>query len=188
MDIENIQLEAARIITGAIKGTPHNKIYNETKWTTTNDRRDRRNMITFYKLYHNLTPDYMKNMLPKKIRNLHTYNLRNKNDISKQPVKSTLRMNSFVSHMVDKWNSLDDDIKLTAGLKEFTRHLKKNDKKPPKYYSVGDRKSNIHHARMRMKCSLLSDDLYKMHIIEDPKCACGYANEDATHYLFQCTQ
>ena len=125
-------------------------------------------------------------MLPKKVRSLNQYNLRNKNNISKQPMNSTLRINSFVNHMTDKWNAMDDEIKYIGGLNEFTHHLKKKDKKPPKYYCVGDRRSNIHHARMRLRCSLLSDDLHKMKIIDNPSCECGHTTEDATHYLFHC--
>ena len=40
-EIENLQLAAARIVTGAIKGTRHDAIYEECRWTTTMDRRDR---------------------------------------------------------------------------------------------------------------------------------------------------
>ena len=173
-------------MTGAIKGTPHRTLYEETRWQTTSERRERRNLTNFYKLYHRLTPEYMNPMLPRKVREANHYNLRNKNNLSKEPTRSTLRMNSFVTHMTDKWNKLDDEVKYIGGLHEFTQHLKRNDKKPPEHYLIGDRNTNIHHTRMRMGCSLLSADLFNMKIIDSPKCECGHDQEDASHYLFHC--
>ena len=37
-----------------------------------------------------------------------------------------------------------------------------------------------------MKCSMLKADLFKNGLIESPGCACGAANEDTFHYLFEC--
>ena len=185
-DIENIQLEAARIATGAIKGTPHKRLYEETKWISTYERRDRRNLITYYKLYHRLTPEYMKNMLPSKVREHTEYNLRDRHNPRVTNVKSSQHMNSFIPSMTNKWNNTDDNIKYLGGLNELKAHLRKHDKKAPPYYYIGERKYSIHHARMRMNCSLLAADLFNMKIIDSPKCECGHDWENAEHYLFEC--
>ena len=37
-----------------------------------------------------------------------------------------------------------------------------------------------------MKCSILKDDLYKLHIIDSPLCMCGKSAETAEHYFFYC--
>ena len=61
------------------------------------------------------------------------------------------------------------------------------DTKIPIWYSQGDRLSNIWHARMRMKCSKLNDDLYShIHVVDDPACLCGYRRETSKHYLLDC--
>ena len=45
----------------------------------------------------------------------------------------------------------------------------------------------VHHARMRMGCSKLHSDLcFKLHVIENPSCTCGYPDESVYHFLFDC--
>ena len=43
----------------------------------------------------------------------------------------------------------------------------------------------IHHTRLRTKCSSLNSHLFSKNIIEDPSCLCG-AFEDTSHYLLHC--
>ena len=50
--LENILLETAQIVTGAIKGTLHNELYKETGWKTSKNRRTRQKLL----LFHSLVP------------------------------------------------------------------------------------------------------------------------------------
>ena len=43
--LENFQLAAARIVTGAKKGTSHNLLYEETNWETLKSRRQNTKII-----------------------------------------------------------------------------------------------------------------------------------------------
>ena len=49
-DIEKIQIEAARIVTGATKLISLNKLYVETGWELLKDRRRKHRLILFYKM------------------------------------------------------------------------------------------------------------------------------------------
>ena len=42
------------------------------------------------------------------------------------------------------------------------------------------------HARIRNSCSDLKSDLFQNHLTDDKKCTCGYDNENALHYFFEC--
>jgi hypothetical protein len=54
-------------------------------------------------------------------------------------------------------------------------------------YYYGERWPNVHHARLRMCCSLLNSHLHKnIHVIDSSSCACGNKNEDADHFLLNC--
>ena len=44
-NLESLQLEAARIITGGVKGTHHNQLYAETGWQTLEKRRENAQVI-----------------------------------------------------------------------------------------------------------------------------------------------
>ena len=54
-------------------------------------------------------------------------------------------------------------------------------------YYYGDRWPQIHHARMRIGCSKLNNDLTnKLHVIDNASCACGHPIEDANHFFLEC--
>ena len=186
-DIENIQLAAMRVATGAIKGTKHSTIYNELPWITTYERRRRKNLSIFYKIYHRQAPKYLTAILPSKVQARTNYNLRNKHEIQNTKARTTQYQKSFMPTLTKQWNELPDNIKYIGGLQDFKHHLSQNDKKTPKHYYKGPRKYQIITARMRMKCSALNFHLYNMHIVEEKSCSCGHDTEDPDHYFFNCT-
>ena len=58
--LENVQLDAARIVTGATKLTRLNRLYEETiKWEKLSDRRQNHKLILFHKIKNNRTPQYL---------------------------------------------------------------------------------------------------------------------------------
>ena len=62
--LENVQLTAARTVTGAMRTTPNVKLYEETGWETLAKRRERTKLIFMYKIVNNLTPDYLRHSIP----------------------------------------------------------------------------------------------------------------------------
>ena len=57
--LESIQTETAKIVTGAIKGTHHDLLYREVGWNSLETRRRNRQIISFHKIVHKETPDYL---------------------------------------------------------------------------------------------------------------------------------
>ena len=72
--IESIQYNAALAITGAIRGTSRQKIYNELGLESLIDRRKYRRLCFYYKINNGLTPSYLSDHLPQERACL--YNLR----------------------------------------------------------------------------------------------------------------
>ena len=58
-ELENIQLEAARIATGATKLVSIQKLYDETGWETLETHRKKHKLTLFYKMYNNISPTYL---------------------------------------------------------------------------------------------------------------------------------
>jgi hypothetical protein len=57
------------------------------------------------------------------------------------------------------------------------------------YYSYGCRVLNVLHTRLRHRSSNLNADLFRVNLINDPGCVCGWIIEDAIHFflvLFIC--
>ena len=58
-EIEKVQIEAGRIVTGATKSCSIQKILEETKWDTLAFRRYKHRLTTFFKMTRNITPSYL---------------------------------------------------------------------------------------------------------------------------------
>ena len=58
--IERVQYQAALAVTGTWKGTNRNKLYDELGWESLSDRRWCRQLILFFKIHNNLSPEYLK--------------------------------------------------------------------------------------------------------------------------------
>ena len=63
--IESMQYHAALIVTNCWKSTSREKIYAELGWESLNDRRYYRRLVMYYKIKHNLTPEYLKPYIDK---------------------------------------------------------------------------------------------------------------------------
>ena len=50
-------------------------------------------------------------------------------------------------------------------------------------YNGFDRKAEIVHARMRMRCSNLNEHLNTLHVLESPYCVCANEIEDCEHFF-----
>ncbi len=78
-ELEAIQVEAARIVTGATKLCNIDKLYNELKWEKLETRRKNHKLVTFYKMSNNLSPQYLVDLIPEPIQNRYT--LRDNNNV-----------------------------------------------------------------------------------------------------------
>ena len=128
----------------------------------------------------------LKNLLTPDVRTRTPYNLRTDGNLSQSRIRTSTFNQSFIPFYTKKWNNLTMDLRFIGSLHDFKRAINKDKLKVPKYYYVGSRLSQIIHSRMRMSCSPLKYDLYKMHIIDDSRCSCGNDREDVPHFFFQC--
>ena len=80
-ELEKIQIEAARIVTGSTKLVSIDALYTETGWETLESRRNKHKLTLFYKMKSGMSPHYLTTLVPPIVGNTSTYNLRNANDI-----------------------------------------------------------------------------------------------------------
>ena len=91
-ELESIQYNSALAITGAIRGTSTEKLYNELGLKTLEKRRWYRQLCCFYKVYKSHSPKYLFNITPVTVS---TYNTRNTNNNPQFKVKHNFLRNSF---------------------------------------------------------------------------------------------
>ena len=94
----------------------------------------------------------------------------------------------FLPNMVSEWNGLNVETKNAGSLSIFKSKIRQPVTKNTPYY-YGPRWESIQLERMRMNCSSLRAHLcFHLHVIDNPACFCGEANEDPTHVFFHCQQ
>lgn len=183
--LESIQLEALRIICGATKLASHDSLYHETGIEPLCERRRKHKIIQFHKIIHGLTPNYLSDILPNRIHELHDHNTRQAQNVANLQARTTFYNKSFFPFTINLWNSLPFNIKVNPSISVLKLHLNAGLLQVPKYYFEGKRPGQVYHARLRLKCSSLRDHLFRRNLIDDPFCTCGQI-ETTNHYLFEC--
>ena len=76
LDLESVQNEAARIVTGAIKYCNIQKVLFELKWKTLTERRKKHRLIMIYKMLNGISPPYLTSRSQSSQNDDERYNLR----------------------------------------------------------------------------------------------------------------
>ena len=185
-ELEKVNLAAARVVTGATFGTSHELLYQESGFEKLSERRVKSKLIMFYKIVNGDAPQYLIDLLPTSVGQRNRYNVRSGYNLSLIRARTNLFNSSFFPSVIRLWNDLPPATRDAEFLDEFKSKLNRDKPKVNPLFYIGSRKVAVLHARLRMKCSMLKADLFKNGLIESPGCACGAANEDTFHYLFEC--
>ncbi|XP_053396163.1 uncharacterized protein LOC128556153 [Mercenaria mercenaria] len=182
-EIEAVQNEAARIVTGATKLCNIQKLLFDLGWEPLTERRKKHRLVLFYKMVNGLSPAYLSSLIPENQHNINTrFNQRNIRNILCQ---SHSYKSSFLPKTINDWNLLPQHIKLSPSVNAFKSNLNKNLPKSNPLFNAGSRKGQILHARLRLGCSSLNYDLNRRGITNTARCDCGEI-ETVDHYLLHC--
>jgi hypothetical protein len=186
LNLEAIQLDAARIVTGAKRRTQHKLLYEDVQWETLDQRRQKHKLITMYKINHDLAPETLTNLLTLPTAERHNYNVRSREDLTLQQTSTTSFDKSFFPTTIKLWNSLSPATRHLSSVEAFKEALKGPVKLNQNHYYTGKREVQILQARMRLMSSDLNSDRERINLVADAGCACGYRRESAEHYLLSC--
>ena len=187
--LDQVQVEAMRLVTGATARSSIQGLYDETGWPTLGSRREVQELCYMYKIMNNLAPTYLTNIVPSSVNELTPHNLRSGSNIRIPKFRTESYKRSFFPRMLSRWNSLEDEVKQRPTLLSFKLSLKTPKDRSKEIYYYGQRWPSVHHARIRIGCSKLNSHLcYNLHVIPSPQCPCGFENEDPLHYFFICPQ
>ena len=106
--MELIQYNAGLAITGAIRGSSREKLYQELRLESLRQWRWYRKLYYFLKLTKNKSPNYLFNNIPT-VRS--TYRTRNIDNIPQFNVRHTFFRYSYFPSTVTEWNNLDKSIR-----------------------------------------------------------------------------
>ena len=177
--LENLQLDIARIVTGARKGTSHDLIYSETNWQTLSKRRELFKLKHFIKIVNNEAPEYLKSLLPMS-HGMVRPNSRNPDNYFIFKSRTETFKSSFMPSSIVLSNETTSEHRNVDFITQSMKHKGNN------LFNYGNRTEGIKHAQLRMLCSKLNAHLFSLHVVDSPQCPCGYVLEDNHHYLLQC--
>ena len=95
--LKKVNIEVARIVSGATKLVSLYLLYKEVGWETLDKRREKHKLIQFYKMIKGLTPSYLSNLIPSRHEQNHRYRTRNSSHLVQTPSQISITMTSFHS-------------------------------------------------------------------------------------------
>ena len=184
--LESVQYKAGLAITGAIKGTSKEKLYNELGLESLQNRRWYRKLCHFYKYFILKQPKYLLDIIPVKTSN---YNTRNTDKIPPFKTRHNFFKNSFFPSAIIEWNKLNSDIRNISSFSVFRKtilcFIRPNSNS---VFNSHNPKGIKLLSRLRLGLSHLREHKFK-HSFEDttsPLCSCNLDNETTTHYFLHC--
>ena len=117
--IEKVQYSASLAITGAIRGTSRERLYQELGLEPLYDRRWYRKLLFFYKIINGLSPDYLQTYLKRPTDRAYCTRATNKNNFDTFNTRTEYFKNSFFPYCVNEWNKLNQEIKNAESIFKF---------------------------------------------------------------------
>ena len=189
--LEDVQLDAARLVTGAKKRTSHDALYRELGWLTLSTRRTICKLVKLYDILNNSSPTYLTDIFrPHMLTNIHSRSTRGSEvlNFSLPEYNLVIYKNFYVYSVIFAWNNLNVAIKSAPSKLSFKMRLFKTYEYPvlPFNHNV-NRYTQVIFSQIRMGFSDLRFDLKNKGCIDDDTCQCGNGKENARHYFFNCT-
>ena len=171
-NVESIQYNAALAITGVVRGTSREKLYQELGFEFLQQRRWYRILCCLFKIINNQSPSYLFQFVPSPNR----YFVRNSENIPQLRTKHDFFKNSFFPSTIKEWNNMDPHIKKSKSISIFKSNILKFIRpKPNNVYYCHNPKGIRLLTRLRLGLSQLREHKFK-HSFQDclnPLCFCG---------------
>ena len=104
------EYEAAKIVTGAMKGTSKQRLMQEIGWEDLKTRRAIHKLLLYFKIVNNLCPSYLVDLLPLLVSERTNYSLRTASNYSIFASRTDRFKRSFFPSTTSLWNDIGNDI------------------------------------------------------------------------------
>ena len=178
--IESIQYNACLAITGAVRGSSREKIYQELGLESLQHRRWYRKLCYFHKIYNAKSPDYLFKLIPPK---KSSYTTRNADNIPFFKFHHNVFQNLFFPSTIIEWNKLVPDLRNSDSFSAFKKSILNFIRPPNSVFNCHGPKALKFITRIRLRYHKFK------HNFQDslnPFCKCGLITETTSHYLLHC--
>ena len=121
--LEHVQYEAAKIVTGAMKGTSKQRLMQEIGWEDLKTRRAIHKLLLYFKIVNNLCPSYLVDLLPLLVSERTNYSLRTASNYSIFASRTERYKRSFFPSTTSLWNDIGYDIRCLDSIGSFKKAL-----------------------------------------------------------------
>ena len=118
-ELEKIQIEAARIATGATKLVSLEMLNQETGWKPLEKRRYKHKLCLFYQMDTGVSPNYLSSLIPASVKDSTIYNLRNANNLRHTLTRTQLYYRSFLPSSIRAWNDSALEVRQSSSIQSF---------------------------------------------------------------------
>ena len=185
--IEQIQLEAARIVTGAKKGTSHSAMYHELSWLTLQERRTISKLVKMYNIVKKESPGYLYQTVQSFQTSQQTTRFSVHGGLKIPQCRTEVYRRSPIVSCIQLWNQLDASAREVSTLAIFKNQLNgRYSKQPALFHHTKQRALQVAFTQIRMGFSNLNSDLASRNLVPIAKCSCGDPNENAKHFFLSC--
>ena len=184
--LENFQYNTALAITGAIRGTSKEKLYQELGFESLQHRGWFLKLCTFYKIFKNQSLHYLYDLLPIKS---NPHKTKSSINLPLFHIKHNFFKNSFFPSPVIEWNNLDLSIRNSKSLSIFKKCILKFKRpSPSSTHNCFNTKGIKYVTRPRLGLSHLREHKFKHGFLDslNPIYNCGLDFEKTCHFLLHC--
>ena len=184
--IESVQYNAALAITGAIKGSSRERLYQELGLESLSDRRWYRRLVYFFNIVSCNSPSYLNSLLPSKQR---SYDPIRSNLFRNFTSHTNFFKNSFFPYCISEWNKLSPNLRNSTSISVFKKGLLAFIRPQQCYiYNIFDPTGLKLLTRLRVNLSHLRAHKFHHNFLDtlNPLCSCSLEIESTSHYLLRC--
>ena len=186
--IESVQYNAALIITGAIKGTCRDKIYQELGLESLADRRWSRKLIFFHKIILGLQPSYLQNYLtPNDNERPHLTLYAAQKSIKTFRGRIIAFESPFFPYCAKEWGNLSDELRNIDSIKTLSilNFIRPRENSVFAVHDINDLKLL---TRLRLNFSHQNEHKFRHNFNDtiNPMFSCGKEPETTLHYFLRC--
>ena len=120
--LESLQIEGARVVTGAVKGTNMVSLLNKLSWVELSVRRKLYKLTLMYKMVFKLALPYLCDFFPNFVSERSSYCLRSDNNLCLPFVRTERHKKSFLFPSIKEWNSLPLETRISPSPGVFKRN------------------------------------------------------------------
>ena len=124
--LDKIQMEAARIVTGCSKLVSLLDLTREAVWESLSQRRRKHKLLLYFKMVNGLCPSTLSALVPQSIGSTSLYSLCGSQNHRIPTCRTELYKRSFLPKVIEEWNKLPIEIRNQNLISCFKNYLNRS--------------------------------------------------------------